>query len=160
VACGIMDQYVISLCNKNTAMMLDCRSLGYESAPLPENSSLLIVNSGVVHSLREGSLNNRRKECEQAVALLTDAGVEIQALRDLGMDELKARRELLGDLLYKRCRHVVTEIQRVHDAFHAMTQNDAATLGQLMNESHNSLRDDYKVSCSELDDLVDIAQNC
>jgi len=160
VACGIMDQYVISLCRKGQAMMLDCRSLEYQPAPLPGDAQLLVVNSGVVHSLREGSLNNRRHECEQAVSLLANNGLEITALRDVSMDNLDSCRSALGALLYRRCRHVVSEIQRAHDAFKAMTNNDPATLGQLMNQSHDSLRDDFEVSCSELDFLVDIARNC
>jgi len=160
VACGIMDQYVISLCRKDQAMMLDCRSLEHQLAPLPDDARLLIVNSGVVHSLREGSLNKRRHECEQAVSLLGNGGLKITALRDVGMDDLDKNRSVLSDLLYRRCRHVVTEIQRVHDAYMAMNNNDPATLGQLMNQSHDSLRDDFEVSCSELDFLVDIARNC
>ena len=160
VACGIMDQYVISLCCKDQAMMLDCRSLEYEPAPLPADAQLLIVNSGVVHSLREGNLNKRRHECEQAVALLTDCGLDIMALRDVSMGNLDKNHSALSDLLYRRCRHVVTEIQRVQDAFLAMNNNDPATLGQLMNQSHDSLRDDFEVSCSELDSIVDIARNC
>ena len=160
VACGIMDQYVISLCGKDQAMMLDCRSLEYKPAPLPPDARFLIINSGVVHSLREGGLNQRRQECEHAVKLLVDAGLEITALRDVSMENLDDHRELLVEPLYRRCRHVVTEIQRVHDAFKAMANNDTATLGHLMNQSHNSLRDDYEVSCSELEFLVDIARNC
>jgi galactokinase len=160
VACGIMDQYVISLCGKDEAMMLDCRSLDYENAPLPDDARLLIVNSGVSHSLQAGGYNKRRDECEQAVARLRDNGLEITALRDVSMEDLDTHREILGDLLYKRCKHVVTEIQRVGDAYAAMHKHETETLGSLMNQSHNSLRDDYEVSCSELDLLVDIARNC
>jgi galactokinase len=160
VACGIMDQYVISLCGINQAMMLDCRSLEYRPAPLPEDAQLLIFNSGVVHSLREGGLNQRRQECERAVHLLNENGLQIRALRDLSAEDLNSKRQLLGDPLYRRCRHVVSEIQRVHDAYQAMTGHDTAALGVLMNQSHDSLREDYEVSCSELDLLVDAARNC
>jgi galactokinase len=160
VACGIMDQYVISLCGKDEAMMLDCRSLDYKNVPLPVDAQLLIVNSGVKHSLQAGEYNSRRDECEQAVARLTDHGLKVTALRDVSMEDLNAHRETLGDRLYKRCKHVVTEIQRVGYAYMAMHNNETETLGSLMNQSHNSLRDDYEVSCSELDSLVDIARNC
>jgi len=160
VACGIMDQYVISLCGKDEAMMLDCRSLEFEPAPLPSDVQFLIVNSGVVHSLREGGLNERRQECEKAVELLTGKGLEITALRDVSMDDLETHRDELGDLLFCRGRHVVSEIQRVHDASRAMIDDDPVKLGQLINQSHDSLRDDYEVSCSELDLLVDIARDC
>ena len=160
VSCGIMDQYVISLCGKDEAMMLDCRSLEFKYAPLPDDARLLIVNSGVKHSLQAGGYNNRRDECEQAVARLRDNGLGITALRDVHMEDLNTHREALGNLLYKRCKHVVTEIQRVEDAYVAMHGHETETLGSLMNQSHNSLRDDYEVSCSELDLLVDIARNC
>ena len=160
VACGIMDQYVISLCGKNQAMILDCRSLTFEPAPLPRDAQLLIVNSGVMHSLKEGSLNNRRHECEQAVEVFVGEGLEIEALRDVGIEQLASHRAGLGDILYRRCRHVVTEIQRVHDAFKAMGNDDPATLGHLMDQSHDSLKYDYEVSCDELDTLVDIARGC
>ncbi len=160
VACGIMDQYVISICGKDEAMMLDCRSLDYKNAPLPDDARLLIVNSGVRHNLQAGGYNERREECEQAVALLRDKGLDITALRDVSMEDLDTHRETLGDLLYKRCKHVVTEIQRVGEAYAAMHMHETETLGRLMNQSHNSLRDDYEVSCSELDSLVDIARNC
>ncbi len=160
VACGVMDQYVISLCSKDAAMLLDCRSLKYKPVPLPRDASLLVINSGVVHSLRAGSLNKRRQECERAVDLLKDEGTQIAALRDLDMAGLDASRNRVGDILYRRCRHVITETQRVHDAFHAMLLNDPVMLGQLMNQSHQSLKTDFEVSCSELDFLVDVAQNC
>jgi galactokinase len=160
VACGIMDQYVISLCGKDQAMMLDCRSLRHKPAPLPDDAQLLIVNSGVVHRLHEGSLNKRRFECEQAVARLRDDGLQIAALRDLSMEILNIHRDVLDNLLYRRCRHVVTEIGRVEDAFEAMVNKDPETLGQLMNQSHDSLKDDFEVSCRELDFLVDVARKC
>ena len=160
VACGIMDQYVISLCGKDQAMMLDCRSIQYKPVPLPEDAQLLIINSGVVHSLSEGSLNKRRTECEEAVTLLKESELEIDALRDLSMENLGTHKKALDNVLYRRCRHVVTEIQRVNAAYEAMVNNDPETLGQLMYQSHNSLRDDFEVSCSELDLLVDIARKC
>ena len=160
VACGIMDQYAISICERDQAMMLDCRSLEYLPTPLPLNARFLIINSGVQHRLHEGGLNRRREECERAVSLLSHKDPEIKALRDVCMNTLKDNRTVLGDILYRRCRHVVTEIQRVRDAHQAMANNNADKLGQLMSQSHRSLKDDFEVSCSELNSLVDIAQNC
>jgi galactokinase len=160
VACGIMDQYVISLCARDQAMMLDCRSLNFKLVPIPVDAQLLIVNSGVKHRLTEGSYNNRQHECEQAVRLLTGEGLEITALRDVNMAQLDTCKSLLGEVLYRRCRHVVTEIQRVRDAYQAMLNHDPATLGLLMNQSHDSLKDDYEVSCKELDILVNISRGC
>ena len=160
VACGIMDQYVISLCNKDQAMMLDCRSLEYKFVPLPADAQLLIVNSGVKHRLNEGDYNNRQQECEQVVSILVDNGLIITALRDVDMMQLEKHRDELGDVLYHRGRHVITEIQRVRDAYQAIINNETATLGQLMNQSHDSLKDDFEVSCEELDALVDISRGC
>ena len=160
VACGIMDQYVISLCRKDQAMMLDCRSLAYEPVPLPLDACFLIVNSGVKHLLSEGGYNNRGDECVQATTLLAANTREITALRDVSMEKLESCRDELGDHLYRRSRHVVTEIQRTRKACQAMLNNDPATLGELMNQSHDSLRDDFEVSCTEVDSLVYIARNC
>ncbi len=160
VSCGIMDQYVISLCSKSHAMLLDCRSLHYELVALPANASLLIVNSGVHHQLREGSLNARQQECEQATALLTDWLREVVALRDVGLAQLDTHRSTLGDRLYRRSRHVVTENQRVRSALKAIVNDDMVTLGEIMTASHASLKNDFEVSCDELDALVDISVNC
>ena len=160
VSCGIMDQYVIALCSRDHAMMLDCRSLEYELVPLPANARLLIVNSGVEHRLREGSLNTRRQECEQATARLADSLPEIVALRDVGPAQLEIHRSTLGDRLYRRSKHVITEIQRVRTALQAMVNDDPVTLGQVMTASHTSLKNDFEVSCDELDALVDISLNC
>lgn len=160
VACGIMDQYVISLCAKDQAMMLDCRSLDYELVQLPTDAQLLIVNSGVKHQLSGGDYNSRQQECERVVSQLAENGLEITALRDIDMTQLDKHRTELGDILYRRGRHVITEIQRVRDAYRAMIDKDTVTLGQLMNQSHDSLRDDFEVSCKELDVLVDISRGC
>jgi galactokinase len=160
VACGIMDQYVISLCGKDQAMMLDCRSLAFEPVPVPLNTRFLVVNSGIKHQLSEGGYNNRGDECEQAVKLLAAGTQETTALRDVSLEKLESCHSDLGDLLYRRCRHVVTEIQRTRDACQAMLNNDPDTLGKLMNQSHDSLKDDFEVSCAELDSLVDIARKC
>jgi len=160
VSCGIMDQYIISLGSSGHAMMLDCRSMEFEQVPLPEAARLLVVHSGVQHRLDDGGFNTRQQECQQAVSMLGESHAGISALRDVSLGQLDSMQGKLGDVLYRRSRHVVTEIQRVRDALQAMVSDDPARLGLLMNESHESLKNDYEVSCDELDALVGIARSC
>lgn len=160
VSCGIMDQYVISECQRNHVMMLDCRSLEYELAPLPDDARILIVNSGVRRQLREGSYNTRRTECEQATSLLSENCPGIESLRDATIEQLDRYRDILGGTLYRRSKHVVTENARVLDALQAIRSDDMPALGKVMTASHKSLKEDFEVSCDELDLLVDLALNC
>ncbi|MBW2493187.1 MAG: galactokinase [Deltaproteobacteria bacterium] len=160
IRCGIMDQYVISRCAKDHAMMLDCRSLEFQLVPMPADARLLVVDTGVSHRLPTGEYNSRRNECEEAVARLAGKIPQLGALRDLGLDQLEENRNLLDDRLYRRCRHIVSEIQRVEDACSALRRGDARRLGELVTASHASLRDDYEISCSELDALVEIMNAC
>jgi len=157
VQCGIMDQYTIACGSSNQAMLLDCRSQEYERVALPGQGVLLLVHSGVRHQLSAGSFNTRRNECRQAVEILASVIPGLESLRDLDMDQLEDHRTLLSDELYRRCRHVVTENLRVGQARMALEEGNSSRLGQLMSASHLSLRDDYEVSCPELDLLVEIA---
>jgi len=154
--CGIMDQYVISRCANDRAMMLDCRSLEFQSVALPANSSFLVVDTGVKHRIPAGEYNSRREECEEAVSLLASEIPQLGALRDLDLAQLEDKKKLLDDRHYRRCRHIVSEIQRVKDACAALQRGDVAQLGELITASHVSLRDDYEISCAELDALVEI----
>ena len=154
--CGIMDQYVISRCANDRAMMLDCRSLEFQSVALPANSSFLVVDTGVKHRIPAGEYNSRREECEKAVSLLASEIPQLGALRDLDLAQLEDKKKLLDDRHYRRCRHIVSEIQRVKDACVALQRGDVAQLGELITASHVSLRDDYEISCAELDALVEI----
>lgn len=160
VSCGIMDQYIIALGSSGHAMMLDCRFMEFEHVPLPPEARLLVVNSGVQHRLDEGDYNNRQSECQRAVDLLSEKQGGLTALRDASLELLETNRHELGDVLYRRSRHVVTEIQRVRDALNSMKENEPARLGQLMNASHESLKNNFEVSCEELDTLVGIARDC
>jgi len=160
VQCGIMDQYAISLGVSGHAMMLDCRTLEYEHVRLPEKAVFIIAHSGVSHRLPAGEYNSRRDECDQAAARLRGAIPELESLRDLSLKELEMNRDRLGDLLFRRCRHVVTENCRVRQACEAVKSDELGRLGSLMQDSHRSLRDDYEVSCPELDSLVEIAGAC
>jgi galactokinase len=157
--CGIMDQLAVACCDNGSAMMLDCRSLDRQSAPIPAALKLLVVDSGVKHQLPVGGYNDRAAECRESVSLLATEIGGLSSLRDLAMAQLQAHRGLLSDVLYRRCRHVVSEIVRTEEARHALETGDLRSLGALINASHDSLRDDYEVSCSQVDTLVDIARS-
>jgi galactokinase len=160
IRCGIMDQFVISHCAKDRAMMLDCRSLEFQSVAMPSDARLLVVDTGVSHRLPTGEYNSRREECEKAIALLTREIPELAALRDLDATQLEDQKKRLDDRLYRRCRHIVSENQRVQDACCALRSGDVRELGRLITASHVSLRDDYEISCAELDAVVEIVNAC
>ncbi len=157
LSCGIMDQYTVASCERGNAILLDCRSLAVEQVAIPQDAGMLITHSGVNHRLPDSGYNNRAEECAEAVARLQGRLSGLTALRDLAAGELEQHQDLLGDRLYRRCRHVVTENRRVLDAFDALKNNDVESLGHLISDSHASLRDDYEVSCGEVDRLVQIA---
>ncbi len=158
VKCGIMDQFVIVHGKAGHAMKLDCRTLDYEYAPLElEGYQIVLVDTKVKHALASSEYNTRRKECETAVNILKQHNPEINALRDVTPDFLKKYSFELDDKIYRRARYVVEENERVQKAFEALSSKDIITLGKLMYETHQGLRDDYEVSCDELDVLFDIA---
>ena len=154
---GIMDQYVSCFGQQGHALLLDCRSLESRALPLPPSVHLVICNTMVKHQLGASEYNTRRAECEGAVRRLAAALPGIHSLRDVSLPQLKQHRARLTDTLYKRCRHVITENDRVQNFASALQRGDVASLGPLMAESHRSLRDDYEVSCRELDVMVEIA---
>lgn len=151
--CGIMDQSVSLMGREGSALLLDCRDLTTESVPFDVASAgleLLIIDSQAHHALVDGGYAERRASCESVAAKFA-----IPSMRHLTMDVLDARKAEISDVEYLRARHAVTEIQRVKDAVVALTASDFTTLGRLINQSHISLRDDYTVSCPELDAAVD-----
>ncbi len=155
--CGIMDQF-ISCCGKaGHVLRLDCRTLEFRLAPLPPGVTLVIVNSMVRHELAGGEYNKRREECEVGVRYLAGHLPQIRALRDVTLGDLERYGSGLPKDVYRRCRHVITENVRVAAAEAALEHGDLSEFGRLMSESHRSLRDDYAVSCSELDLLVSLA---
>lgn len=160
VNCGIMDQFSVACCRHGEAMLLDCRSLESVSVAIPGYLSLLVTDSGVKHRLPDGSYNNRADECRQAVELIGKIEPGIQSLRDISMLSLQKFENRLGSVLYRRCRHVVGEIYRVTEAFAALQSGDLIKLGSLVSSSHASLRDDFEVSCDEVEMLVGIANAC
>jgi galactokinase len=158
VPCGIMDQYVSVLARADTALLLDCRTRKYEYIPLPLGDHVvLVVDSGVRHELAASEYAQRQEQCRQAVEYFRRVSPDVRALRDLspGILEFLIRTRFKHKLA-ARTRHVVSENQRTLDAAEALRRGDLATLGELMAESHRSLRDDYEVSCPELDRLVEI----
>lgn len=157
--CGIMDQFICVLGKARHALMLDCRSQTYEQIPLPfENTTLVIMNTQVKHAIGSSQYPVRQKQCREGLTILQRSDPRLIALRDAHMGMLLQHRSRMDEVVFRRCRHVITEIARVPLAAEAMKAGDAATFGRLMFESHQSLKDDYEVSCTELDTLVDIAR--
>jgi galactokinase len=149
---GIMDPMAANLSDEGTALFLDARSLSHERVPLPVGADLIVLHSGVSHRLAGGDYNTRRAECERACALLG-----VAQLRDVTVDDLQ-RVAALPAPLDRRARHVITENGRVLDAVAALRGGNLARLGELFYASHASMRDDYQVSVSEIDLLVDLAR--
>ena len=155
--CGIMDQFVACHGQSGKALMLDCRSREYCPLVMPDDTALIVCNTKVKHELASSEYNLRRFECEEAVRLLAGALPHVRALRDLKSGELEHQRGRLTPMLYKRAHHVLTENERVKSAAAALEQSDVSAFGELMRASHLSLRDDYEVSCAELEIMVEIA---
>lgn len=157
VRSGIMDQFISCFGHAGRALLLDCRSLEHEWVALPEGLSLVICNTMVKHELANGEYNRRRSECETGVQLLAEYLPQVRSLRDVTVADLEKYRESLPPVVYRRCRHVVSENERVLKCVDALAGGDLGTVGALMADSHRSLRDDYEVSCAELDLMVELA---
>ena len=154
--CGNMDQLTSALGQKDHLIMIDCRSLDITPTPVPQGYSIAIINSNVKHDLVTGEYNSRRQECEQAAKFFG-----VKALRDVTPEQFHARENELkaeSELAYKRAKHVVYEDQHVLDAVVALKANDMVKLGQLMGESHDSMRDDFEITIPEIDYLVELTQ--
>lgn len=154
---GIMDQFIACHGKKDHALLLDCRSLKKVQLPIPDSVRLVVCDTKVKHDLAAGEYNRRREECEKGVRCLRQFIPGLQSLRDVGLDELQRFGSALDAEIFQRCRHVITENARVLAAARALEAADLAEFGTLMLASHKSLRDDYRVSCRELDLLVDLA---
>ncbi|HTW94519.1 MAG TPA: galactokinase [Tepidisphaeraceae bacterium] len=158
VPCGIMDQTVVASGKAEHAMLLDCRDYGKTFVKLDHHElRVVIVNSMVKHELSGGEYAQRRAQCEEGVAILKRQKPQMRALRDVTPAEVEEARTRLTDVVYRRCRHVVSENARTVEAARALAEQHYEQAGELMLESHNSLRDDYEVSCAELDYLVEEA---
>ena len=158
VQCGIMDQFVAALGREGNALFIDCRTNHLENIPLHPDYSIVIVNTMIKRELATSAYNERRRQCEEGVRLLSHGIPGIRALRDVSPNQLH-HIDRLPEPLRSRCRHVVTENTRVLEITEALKHGDMHRLGTLMNASHHSLRDHYQVSCPELDTLVEAARS-
>ena len=158
--CGIMDQFAVAMGKADNAIFLDTSTLKFEYAPVKlKDAKIIITNSKVKHSLVDSAYNTRRQECADALAALQTV-VSIESLGDLDMETFEKYKSVIGDpIKEQRAKHAVAENQRTIDAVAALKEDNIELFGQLMNQSHISLRDDYEVSCEEIDILVDLAWN-
>jgi len=155
VPCGIMDQFISAMGRENHLLLLDCRSRKTELVPMRDPSvELLIVNTNVQHELGSGQYAMRRAQCEEAARILG-----VPSLRHASLDALEENKGKMEDVVFRRARHVISEIRRTLEAAEIVRASTWEIAGQLMYESHNSLRDDYEVSCTELNAIVEIANS-
>ncbi len=160
VQCGIMDQFAVMHCKRNQVIKLDCRSLDYELFPFEmEDQILILVNTGVKHSLAVSEYNKRRQECEAGVSLLQKENLDINSLRDVSLDMIYSHKDDFDTVIYNRCAYVIEENVRVEKSCEALAHGDFEEFGKLMYASHEGLKNDYEVSCIELDNLVEIAKS-
>lgn len=151
--CGIMDQFISMLAMKDHALLIDCRSLESRLVPMKDTSVVVLVtNSNVKHELTGSEYPTRRRQCEMSAKIMGK-----KSLRDATDKDLEENKDKLDEETYRRVRHVIGEISRTEEAANALENGDYKRFGQLMVDSHNSLRDDYEVSCAELDQLVEAA---
>ena len=151
--CGIMDQTISALGQAGNALFLDCRSLETRQVRMPDNLQIAVMDTGTRHELVDSAYNERRLQCEKAAAFF-----EVKALRDLSLEKLRSSEKELDPVVFRRARHVVTENQRVLNFIKALKNGTPEKAGQLMNESHHSLRDDFEVSSEALDLISECAR--
>ncbi len=159
VKSGIMDQFISVLAHAGHALLIDCRDLSYRSVPMPRGATIVVCDTNKRRGLVSSEYNTRRAECEEAVRRLrSKTGKPIHALRDVTLQEFARFEAELPPAVARRARHVISENQRVLDAVEVMKRDDLVGLGRLMNQSHESLKENYEVSCPELDAMVEIAR--
>jgi galactokinase len=151
--CGIMDQFISSLGKADHALLIDCRSLDYQAAPLPAGVRVVVTDSAIRRGLVDSAYNERRAQCEEGARLMG-----VRALRDVSVEMFEANKSKLPDVVARRCQHVVTENQRTLDSVEALTRGDLAAFGRWMNESHASMRDWFEITTRDIDTLVEIQQ--
>ncbi|WP_086980710.1 galactokinase [Vibrio aphrogenes] len=151
--CGIMDQLISAEGEQNHALLIDCRSLETQAVSMPEDMAIVIINSNKKRGLVDSEYNTRRQQCEVAAKFFG-----VKALRDVSFDTFKQRQAELDDVVAKRARHVITENDRTVEAAQALRNNDMARLAVLMEQSHVSMRDDFDITCPEVDAIVEIVK--
>jgi len=154
VNCGIMDQFASACGKRDHALYLDCRSLEWQTVPLPPEVAIVIADTAVPRSLTSSAYNDRRAACEQAARLL-----KVDSLRDISVSQFHQKKNILPEVVARRAQHVVEEINRTEQAVYLLRQGNITAFGRLMNECHGSLRDLYEVSCPELDMMASLAQS-
>lgn len=160
VKCGIMDPYASAFGAEGKALLLDCRTNTHQEIPVNLGDfSLILVNSKVKHSLADSAYNKRREACEESVRILQSEFPEILTLRDLTISDLEKVEKILPSALFPKAKHVISECERVHKAAAALRSGDLVSFGKLLNASHQSLSQDFEVSCPELDFLAEKAQS-
>jgi galactokinase len=157
VNCGIMDQFASAAGQAGYALLIDCRTNKFKTAPMPPALSLVVCETGSTHRLDASAYNTRRSECELGVKLIAEGEPGVKALRDVDEAMLERNRDRLPEVVARRCEHVVQEDARVMATVAALRDGDLDALGRLFAASHASLRDLYEVSSAELDAMVDIA---
>ena len=160
VQCGIMDQFINIFAESGTALRLDCRSLEYRYFPFDfDNVSILLFNSNVPHSLASSQYNQRRKECADGVARIAQDEMHVKSLRDVSADMLNGFKSFLDPTVYRRCKFVIEENNRLLRACTALEKEDLRSFGRAMVETHDGLSREYEVSCAELDYLVGLVRD-
>ncbi|MFN0176435.1 MAG: galactokinase [Saprospiraceae bacterium] len=154
--CGIMDMFASLMGRAGCALKLDCRSLQHEYIPLQvQETAILLCDTGVKHQLVDSEYNTRRQECEEGVRHLQRIYPNVYSLRDVDMNMLRSEKSLLREVVFQRCKYIVEENQRVESACNALKENGFPAIGSLLYASHEGLKNEYQVSCPELDFLVD-----
>lgn len=156
VHCGIMDQFISCMGKKDHALFLDCESLKYEHIAIPAGCKLVVCDTGVKRQLAASEYNIRRQQCSEGAHQFSFVVPSVKTLRNVSVRHFEHYKARLGDTIQKRCRHVVYENDRVVQSVSALKKNDLSEFGKLMYQSHMSLKNDYEVSCAELDAVVDI----
>lgn len=151
--CGIMDQFISTLGEKDHALLIDCRNLTTQSIPIPPDISIVIINSNVQHGLVDSEYNLRRQQCEAASKILN-----ISKLRDATLEQLEAHKSKMSEIIYRRARHIITENNRTLAAAKALSRNDLKSMAQLMHESHQSMKNDFEITVPPIDYLVNLIQ--
>jgi len=160
VMCGLMDQFASLFARNAHVVMLDCRSLDYQYFPFDtDDCRIVLCNSGVKHALGDSEYNTRRQECARGVEILQQHNPAIKSLRDATLEEIDAAKGEMGEVIARRCRYVVEENQRVRSFTDCLAKHSSlSSVGELLYQSHAGLRDDYQVSCAELDTLVELSR--
>ncbi len=152
--CGIMDQLISAEGKANSALLIDCRSLETKAVSMPEEMSVVIINSNKQRGLVDSEYNTRRQQCEEAAKIFG-----VKALRDVSIEMFNDKIEQLDPVVAKRARHVITENERTLQAADALSAGDLKRMGELMEQSHASMRDDFEITVKEIDALVDIVKD-